>query len=210
MKRVLAAMRLVLGGVMVLSGLNYFLGVVPLPGFTDPLAAQLMGAFERSGLLAVAEGMKLVGGILLLAGVFVPFALAMLLPILTCVLYVTLLLEGDPVVALATLVLLALDALLMLAHLPYYREMLRPGALAVGETRQGNYGELYAIPFSPVPRRLTAGSVAVLLAALAFYYWVVPFANGTTGLVVLIVPSLVLIAGLVQGLRSRPRGFIVQ
>jgi hypothetical protein len=203
MKRVLTAMRLILGGVMALSGLNYFLGVVPVPVFADPLAAQLMGAFEHSGLLAVGEGMKLVAGILLLAGVFVPFALAVLLPILTCVLYVTLLLEADPVVALATLVLLAINGLLMLVHLPYYREMLRPGALAMGETRDANYGELYAKPFSPVPRQLMAASIAVLLAAIAFYYWIVPFASGDMGLLVLIFPAVVLLAGTTRTLTKR-------
>ena len=43
----------------------------------------------------------------------------------------------------------------------------------------------------------------VLAAALAFYWFVVPFSNGTTGLVTLAVPALILAAGWVRALARR-------
>ena len=201
----LLAMRLLLGAIMTLTALNYFLGLVPLLQLSDPLAAQLVTAFDHSGLLAVAQTMMLVGGLLLLAGKFVPFALALLMPLCTCILYIAVLLEGDPLLGLLALVMFGLNGLLMLAHLPYYREMLRSGALAEGETPDATYGELYVNPLTAVPPRHIAMAVLVLLAAIAFFNWIVPYANGDMGLLVLIFPTLVLIAGIVRGSMHRSR-----
>jgi hypothetical protein len=43
----------------------------------------------------------------------------------------------------------------------------------------------------------------VLAAALAFYWFVVPFSNGTTGVVTLAVPTVILAAGWARALARR-------
>ena len=126
--------RLIFGASMLLGGANHFLGLYPAAAGQAPLAAQLMGAFTHSGLLDVAMAVQLVAGALLLAGVFVPVALAVLMPISVCALYWVLGLERDLIGSVLVLAAFGLNGLLMLAYLDYYRPMLVRRALAVGET----------------------------------------------------------------------------
>jgi hypothetical protein len=192
--RALQLARLVLGAWMVFLGLSHFLGLVPLPPGATPLAAQLLRAFANSGLLDVAMAIELVAGALLLADRAVPFALAALMPLSTCALYWAVLLEQQPGWALLALLAFALNGLLMLAYLGYYRQLLRPGALAVGETSEAGYGKLFINPLSDTPARHYPAALATLLAAFAFY-WLVPYANGTFGMMALGFPAVVLLAG---------------
>jgi hypothetical protein len=59
MTRLLEALRLLLGAVMVVTAVQYFmpflLPFVPAAEWNDPMAQRLMTAFDRSGLLAVAR-----------------------------------------------------------------------------------------------------------------------------------------------------------
>ena len=204
MTRAVGIVRLVFGAWMAFNGLNHFLGpFVTVPQGAQPLAAQLLAAFGNSRLLDVAMALELVGGALLLAGVFVPFALAMLMPLSTCALYWALVLNQEPLWAMLALLAFALNGLLMLAHLDYYRNVLRPNALAIGESEEASYGKLFVNPLSGAPLREYAGALLVLLAAMAFFYWVVPFENGDYGLIVLIIPALALLAGMARALTKR-------
>jgi len=205
MTRIFTAMRLLLGAAMLLSGINHFLGVVPLPEWHDPLALQLMTAFDHSGLLGVAKAIHLVGGALLLSNRLVPFALAALLPVNVCAFYIAVVLEGAPVGGSLALLILALNGLLMLARLEDYRGVLQPGALAIGEGAGDgeNYSSLFVQPLGTVPRAKLAAGIATLAAAIAFYYWIVPFANGDYGLMVLVFPLAVLVARTIQTFASR-------
>lgn len=134
MKRSLLAARLIFGAWMLVGGLNHFFGpFYPMPTATEPLAAQLMEAIVHIGLLDVAMGILFVAGALILAGVFVPAALCVTMPILVCGAYWAAILEREPVGALLALVAVALNALLMLVHLDYYRGVLERRALAIGE-----------------------------------------------------------------------------
>jgi hypothetical protein len=135
MKTLVLAARLIFGAWMVFSGLNHFvLHVVPLPPGSEPLAVQLMAAFVHSGLIDVAMGMQLACGALILAGVFLPAALCVLMPVSVCAAFWTVILERDPMWGALALAAVAFNALLMWAHLDYYKGMLRGGALAVGES----------------------------------------------------------------------------
>jgi hypothetical protein len=209
MTRLLEALRLLLGAVMVVTALDYFLpSLVPLveqAEWNDPMAARVMTAFDRSGLLAVAKFIHLVAGALLLTNRAVPFALAALMPVNICGLYISLFLEGDPLIALLAVLTVALNGLLMLAYLPYYRGVLEAGALAEGEGPEPGrtYESLFANPLSGAPATAYIGGALVLLAALAFYWFVVPFSNGTTGLVTLAVPALVLVGGFARSLTRK-------
>ena len=211
MTRALDVLRLLLGVVMVLTALDYFLpALVPLGQqypWDDPMAARVMTAFDKSGLLGVAKFIHLVAGLLLLTNRAVPFALAALMPVNVCGLYVSLFLEGDALIAVLAVLTVALNGLLMLAYLPYYRGVLEGGQLADGEGREpgANYESLFVNPLSGAPPAAYLGGAIVLAAALAFYWFVVPFSNGTTGLVTLAVPTLLLAAGAVRALSGKNR-----
>ncbi|MGV3554435.1 MAG: hypothetical protein ACO1OD_04200 [Croceibacterium sp.] len=207
MIRPLDALRLLLGGVMVVTALDYFLpALLPLveqARWTEPMAARVMTAFDRSGLLAVAKFIHLIAGLLLLTNRAAPFALAALMPVNICGLYIALFLEGGAVISVLAVLTVALNALLMLAYLPYYRGVLEGGALADGEGPEpgANYESLFINPLAGAPSKACLGAGLVLLAALAFYWFVVPFSNGTTGLVTLAVPTALFMWGLVPALR---------
>ena len=134
MSPLVLAGRLLFGAWMVANGLNHFL--VPLwpePTGHEPLAIQLMGALVHSGLLDVAMAIQLVTGALILLGVFVPLALCVVMPISTCALYWAMVLDHRPLGALLALAAFALNGLLMLAWIDYYRDALQRRALALGE-----------------------------------------------------------------------------
>jgi uncharacterized membrane protein YphA (DoxX/SURF4 family) len=137
MKHALLAARLVFGAWMVANGLNHFFGPFwPAPTGTEPLAVQLMHALAHIGLLDIAMGIQLVAGAFVLVGVFVPAALYLTMPILVCAAYWAVILEQAPVGALLALVAVALNGLLLLAHLDSYRGVLERRALAIGEAEE--------------------------------------------------------------------------
>lgn len=75
--------RVLLGLIFFVSGLNGFLNFIPPPSTPMPPAA--MGFVEtmmKSYLLHLVAGTQVVCGALLLAGVFVPLALALLAPVI--------------------------------------------------------------------------------------------------------------------------------
>ena len=208
MTRTLEGLRVLLGAVMTITAVQYFLpSLIPLPAPTweDPMAVRLMTAFDRSGLLAVAKFIHLVAGVLLLSNRTVPFALAALMPVNLCGTFISLFIEGDPLIAVLAVLTLALNALLMLAYLPWYRGVLDGGQLGDGERAEPgqNYESLFVDPLSNAPPAAYLGAALVLAAATAFYWFVVPFANGTTGLVTLAVPALLLAAGWARALSRR-------
>lgn len=135
MKNALLIARLVFGAWMVANGLNHFFGpYYAVHAASEPLAIQLVDALVHIGLLDVVMGMQLVGGALIVAGVFVPAALCVLMPISVCAAYWAVILEREPVGALLALVAMALNAVLMLAYLDYYRGVLERHPKAIGET----------------------------------------------------------------------------
>jgi hypothetical protein len=207
--RLLGALRLLFGAALAITAIQYFLpSLVPfMPAFewTDPMAVRLMSAFDKSGLLAVATFIHLVAGALLLANRAVPFALAALMPVNLCGLFISLFIEGGPLIGGVAVLTFGVNGLLMLAYLPSYRRVFEAGQLADGEGPEDgrNYESLFANPLIKAPPAAYPGAALVLAAALAFYWFVVPFANGTTGLVTLSVPALLLAAGWARALSRR-------
>lgn len=134
MKQLVLLARLVFGVWMLANGLNhFFLGWWPEPTGHEPLAAQLMSALVHSRLLDVAMAIELVAGALILAGVFVPVALCIVMPVSTCAVFWALILEHQPLGALLALLAFALNGLLMLAYIDYYKGPLQRHALMFGE-----------------------------------------------------------------------------
>jgi uncharacterized membrane protein YphA (DoxX/SURF4 family) len=75
-------LRSVLGLIFVIFGLNHFLSFLPMPPMEGPAAA-FIGALAASGyMLALVSGTQTIAGAMLLAGVLVPLALAILAPII--------------------------------------------------------------------------------------------------------------------------------
>ena len=209
MTRALDGLRALLGAVMVVTAIQYFLPpllpFLPAATWDDPMAVRLMTAFDKSGLLAVAKFIHLVAGALLLSNRAVPFALAALMPVNVCGMFIALFIAGDPVVAVLAVLTVALNGLLMLAYLPSYRGVLEGGHLADGEGPEDgrNYESLFANPLGQAPAAAYLGAALVLAAALAFYWFVVPGLNGTTGVVTLAIPALLLAVGWVRALTKK-------
>jgi hypothetical protein len=209
MTRTLDALRVLLGLVMVITALDYFLPtlvpVVEQRAWEDPMSIRLMTAFDKSGLLAVAKFIHLVAGALLLTNRAVPFALAALAPVNVCGTFISLFVEGDPMLGVLAVLIMALNALLMLASLPWYRGVLEPGQLADGEgpADGDNYESLFVNPLSSAPASAYLGAALVLAAAVAFYWFVVLGLNSTTGLVVLAIPAVLLAIGWARALGRR-------
>lgn len=134
MKRVILVGRLVFGAWMVVNGVNhFFVSLYPQPIGHEPLAIQLMAALVHSRLFDVAMVIQLVTGVLILVDVLVPLALCVVMPISVCALYWSLILDHQLLGAVLALVAFALNGLLMLTYLHYYKGALQRHALTLGE-----------------------------------------------------------------------------
>ena len=134
MKNLVLVGRLIFGAWMLANGANhFFVTLYPEPTGHEPLAVQLMAALVHSRLLDVAMAIQLVTGALILAGVFVPVALCVVMPISTCAVYWSVILEHQPLGAVLALAAFALNGLLMLAYVDYYKGVLQRRALTLGE-----------------------------------------------------------------------------
>jgi hypothetical protein len=198
-------LRLVFGGFLLLHGANHFLGLVPEPQGTQPLAVQLMAAFEHSRLLDVVMAFQAAAGLLILAGVLVPFALAVSMPIAVCALFWALILEHDPLWSVLALAALASNAVLMFANLDAYRGVLQRRALAAGEGPLAgeHYDGVYMNPAGRLAPAPFAAGLAVLLAALAFYWFLVPSATGTFAMLAIGIAGVLLLVAGVRGMGAR-------
>ena len=117
-------LRIVLGLILVVMGLNKFIGFLPMPEMPEAAGA-LMGAFAESGYIMPMVGqVELVVGVLLLAGFFVPLALVLLAPLSVNIILFHLFL--DPVGIFMGLLVAALNLYLLFVHIDRYKPMLRP------------------------------------------------------------------------------------
>ena len=134
MKHLVLAARLIFGAFLLANGANHFFATLyPEPTGHEPLAIQLMAAFVHSGLFNVAMIMELVTGALILTGVLVPVALCVVMPVSTCALYWSMILEHQPLGAVLALTAFALNGLLMLTCVDAYGGVLQRRALTLGE-----------------------------------------------------------------------------
>ena len=78
--------RYLAGLIFLVMGLNGFLHFIPLPPPTGVVAVQFMGALYVSHYLWLIFGFQVLGGLLLLVNRYVPFAVAILAPVLVNIL----------------------------------------------------------------------------------------------------------------------------
>lgn len=192
-QQLLLAARLLFGAWMLVNGANhFFFSLWPMPTGQNPLAVELMGAFVHSHLLDVAMLIELVTGALILAGFFVPAALCVVMPVSTCALYWSVL-DHQPLSLLFGLAAFALNGLLMLAHLEYYKGALQRSALTLGESgRSMIWDTLFVHPRG----RTSRGQFTAALIPLAFVVWSYaksgPNMYAPWDLLVLVYPAVVL------------------
>jgi len=196
MIRPIDMLRLALGIIMVPTALAYFLpDLLPwvrTATWAAPMSVRLMDSLDASGLLAVAKFIQLTGGLALLLNRAVPFALAAMAAVNVCGAFVAVLIEGAPMLGTMALGGLALNAVLMFAYLPAYHAMLAAGAVADGEKPEAgaNFESLFVNPLGGASRKALLIALVPLAGAAWFFWDVVPFANGTMGLYVLVLPAL--------------------
>jgi uncharacterized membrane protein YhaH (DUF805 family) len=195
MQQLVLVGRTIFGAWMFISGANYlFLSLWALPTGHEPLSMELIGAFAHSGLLTVAMLIQLVTGALLLTGIFAPAALCVVMPTSTCALYWALL-EHQPLPLLLALVAFALNGLLMLAYLGYYRGALQRSALTLGESGEVTTWDTL---FVHSKGRTSRGHFTAALIPLAIVVWwyaqATPNVYPQWSLLVLLFPASVLLA----------------
>jgi hypothetical protein len=205
MDRFLAPARIVLGALLLCNGLNHFAGpLLPFPEGTTPIAVQFMDALFLSRLIDVAMGLQMLAGAAILAGLFVPLALVVAMPVNICGLFWALVLERSPGWGLLAGLAVALGALLMFAALHRYAAMLEPCPLAAGESEGERYETLYAWPPGQTAPAAFALALLPLAGAAAFYQTIVPGVLAFHCLLVLLYPLAVLVLRLLQRLLVNP------
>jgi putative oxidoreductase len=121
--------RVLLGGGFVVFGINKFAGFMPPPEIADEGAARFIGALVNSSvrfwkLLAVTE---IVGGLMVLSGLFVPLGLVVLAPVVINILLFHA--AGDTAGLPIALVFVALEAYLgFFAYRSAFKPLLTPGS----------------------------------------------------------------------------------
>jgi len=144
-KLVLAA-RVLLGLIFFVFGLNFFLNFIP-PHPMPAAAGAFAGALFASGyLFVVLKVVEVASGLLLLAGIFVPLALALLAPIVVNIVlfHAFLAPSGLPL----ALLVLALEIFLAWSYRSAYRPML---ALRVAPTEPARRLELRSSAEQTIP-----------------------------------------------------------
>jgi putative oxidoreductase len=86
MKTTSTIARYLLGLIFLVFGLNGFLNFIHQPPPANPVAIQFLVAVSTSHYIAVVFVVQIIGGVLLLAGRFVPLGLAVLAPVLANIL----------------------------------------------------------------------------------------------------------------------------
>jgi uncharacterized membrane protein YhaH (DUF805 family) len=193
LKQLVLVGRTIFGAWMLISGMNYFfLSLWSMPTGHEPLAVELMGAFVHEHLLDVAMLIELLTGALILVGFIVPAALCVVMPVSTCALYWSLL-EHSPLSLLLGVVAFALNGLLMLSYIGYYKGALLPRARTLGESGSAM---IWDTLFVNAKGRTSRDHFIAALIPLALVVWFYarsgPNIYAPWDLLVLVFPAVVL------------------
>ena len=82
-KKITLVLRIILGLIFTIFGLNGFLQFLPQPTtMPEPALKFVMALVESGYLMTLVKGIEVIAGVLLLSGFFVPMALLLLSPII--------------------------------------------------------------------------------------------------------------------------------
>jgi uncharacterized membrane protein YphA (DoxX/SURF4 family) len=125
-----AIVRILLGLMFLIFGLNGFLNFMPAPKDMPAEIMNVMGALMNAGYMTVVSGAEIIVALLLLTNRFVPLALALLAPILVGI--ITFHVAMAPATIVPGIVVLVMELYLAWAYRGAFRPMLRaktiPGA----------------------------------------------------------------------------------
>jgi uncharacterized membrane protein YphA (DoxX/SURF4 family) len=119
-----AIVRILLGLVFLLFGLNGFLNFMPAPKDLPPDIITVSTALMKGGYMTVVSGAELLVALLLLTNLFVPLALALLAPIIVGIL--TFHIAIAPATIVPGIIVLVMELFLAWAYRGAFRPMLRP------------------------------------------------------------------------------------
>jgi uncharacterized membrane protein YphA (DoxX/SURF4 family) len=194
LKQLTQAARLIFGAWMLVNGANhFFFSFWPTPSGQEPLSTELMTALVDSRLLDVCMLIELVAGALILLGYFVPAALCVVMAVSTCALFWAIL-DHQPQSLALGFVAFALNGLLMLAYLPYYKGALQRAPLTLGETDGRTYwNTLFVQPNGRTSRRHFLAALLPLVLAVLWYAYKGPAIDyAPWGVLVLLYPAVIL------------------
>ncbi len=124
MKTAAVVVRILLGLVFTAFGLNGFLHFIPNMPMPDPAVKFFIGLAGSGYMLPLLFVTQIIGGVLLLIGLFVPLALALLAPVIVNIFLVHVYLapSGIPL----AIVVVAFELFLVWVHRAAFAPMLRP------------------------------------------------------------------------------------
>ncbi len=122
--------RILLGLMFLVFGLNGFLNFMPAPKDLPPDILNVMGALMKAGYLAVVSGAEVMVAAMLLTNRFVPLALALLAPVVVGIL--TFHLAMQPATIGPGIVVLLMELYLAWAYRRAFHPMLRAKAVPGG------------------------------------------------------------------------------
>jgi uncharacterized membrane protein YhaH (DUF805 family)/uncharacterized membrane protein YphA (DoxX/SURF4 family) len=186
--------RVVFGAWMLANGVNHFF--FPLwatPAGATPLSTELMTALIHSQLLDVCMLIELVAGALILLGYFVPAALCTVMAVSVSALFWALL-DHQPLTLGLGVFAFALNGLLMLAYLPYYKSVLERAPLTLGEAdRRTSFSTLFVQSGGRTARGHFLLALLPLALAVSWYVYRGPAVDyAPWGVLVLLYPAVVL------------------
>jgi len=184
--------RLVLGALVTAVAVNY-LFISEAPVGQQPLADLLMTSLVNSKLLYVALAVQLIAGVLLLSGFLVPLALTAQLMISSNALFWALILNQSPLLGLLTLVLFAINGLLMIAYLPYYKDLMAKTSQAMGETQTSSYDALFVNPNGSTSKAEYIPALITIIVAIAFFGMYITGRTAEFCMLVMVYPAYVLV-----------------
>lgn len=124
MQKVTLVIRIVLGLMLLIFGLNKFMGFMEMPEMPEA-AGSFMGALVQSGYMMPLIGLtEIVTGALLLSGFFVPLAAVLLAPLSLNIILFHLALA--PAAIVPGLIVFVLNLYLLFAFKPAYSALLQP------------------------------------------------------------------------------------
>lgn len=123
MKKAELIVRILLGLMVVIFGLNKFIGFMPMPPMV-PAAGAFMGALAGTGyLLPIVGFVQVTTGLLLLSNKFVPLALVLLFPVLINAFFFHLFLDIAGIGG--ALFAVGMNVFLFFKHKPAYESILK-------------------------------------------------------------------------------------
>ncbi len=81
-QKVELGLRIFVGLLLVNSGINKFIGYMPMPEMAEPAGALMMALVGSGYIMATVAVVEIIGGVLLIWGKMIPFALIILAPII--------------------------------------------------------------------------------------------------------------------------------